>query len=85
MSTELLINAVEMDSTGKDDPSHRLIFIRATDDFLEDGREFASKFISEVVYEKLNRDKHDQFQTWLRQAGASPASLFEHLSIDIIA
>ena len=88
---ELLVAAQRMDSTGKDDPSHRLIFIRATDDFRDGGREFASDFVLELVYEKLVRDENDKFQAWLQHAGAAPEAseirgrLFERVSIHIIA
>ena len=90
-SAELLMTAESLDSSGKDNPSHRLIFIRATDDFRDGGREFASVFVAELVCEKLTKDHYDQTQAWLKHAGDSPALagmygiVFERISIESIA
>jgi hypothetical protein len=87
----LLTNAVNMSSTGKDGPSHRLIFIRVTDAFLEDGREFASEFVAKLVCERLKKVGTEMFHAWLRPASDVPVlsglfcRVFEHVSVDIIA
>jgi hypothetical protein len=89
----VLFSAFNMSSTLIDDPSHSLIFIRATDDFLENGREFASEFVARLVYEWLMKVpvKTKQSHVWLQQASNVPkvsrlfASMFRLVSVDIIA
>jgi hypothetical protein len=63
-----------MSSTLIDDPSHSLIFIRATDGFQEDGCEFASEFVAKLVYEWLLKVpvKTKQFHVWLHLASNVP-------------
>jgi len=91
---QLLKNAESLDSTMRDYyPSHRLIFIKATDDFLDGGREFASQFVASLLCEQLlleDKDK-EKLQAWLHHAGTSAAvselygRVFEPVSLAIIA
>jgi hypothetical protein len=91
--TQVLFSAFNMSSTLIDDPSHSLIFIRATDGFQEDGCEFASEFVARLVYEWLMKVpvKTKQFHVWLQLASCSRkvsglfASMFRLVSVDIIA
>jgi hypothetical protein len=91
--TQVLFSAFNMSSTLIDDPSHSLIFIRATDGFQEDGCEFASEFVAKLVYEWLMKVPvyTKQFHVWLQLASCSPkvsglfASMFRLVSVDIIA
>ena len=90
-SVQLLMNAASLDSTGKDDPSHRLIYIKATDEFLDGGREFASQFVASLLCEQFVLEEKEKLQAWLQHAGASAAvselygRVFEPVSLEIIA
>jgi len=89
----VLLKASQLNESGKDDPCHRLIAIKATADFLDGGREFCSDFVADEIYKHLEESNREALYSWLAVTGGikNPliavmrGTLFERASLTILA
>ena len=58
---DMLVKSTILNETGKDNPTHRLIHIVPTETFDDGGRDFASNYIRDLVYDHFATSASDRF------------------------
>jgi hypothetical protein len=61
----MILKSVALDNYGTDNPVHRLIHIKATDDFGDGGRDFASVHVAESLVDHFRNESIDRLERFL--------------------